>query len=53
MDKIQMRFFEFASEAFQIVAPLVENPKLEDTVRELVMASSRMGASFYRKIFCP
>jgi hypothetical protein len=51
MDKIQMRFFEFASEVFQIAAPLVDNPRLEDTVRELVMASSRMGASFYRKNF--
>ena len=46
-----MRFFEFASEVFQIVAPLVDNPKLEGTVRELVMASSRMGAGFYRKNF--
>ncbi len=51
MDKIQLRFFGFASEVFQIAAPLVENPKLEDTVRELVMASSRMGAGFYRKNF--
>ena len=51
MDKLQMRFFEFASEVFQIAAPLVENPKLEGIARELVMASSRMGAGFYRKHF--
>lgn len=46
-----MRFFEFASEVFQTAAPLVEDSKLENTVRELVMASSRMGAGFYRKNF--
>ena len=51
MDKLQMRFFEFATEVFQVAAPLVENQKLEGIVRELVMASSRMGAGFYRKHF--
>jgi hypothetical protein len=51
MDKIQLRFFEFASEVFQSTAPLVEQPNLIDTVKELIMASSRMGAGFYRKNF--
>lgn len=51
MDKLQLKFIEFASEVFQHAAPLTENPDLEDAVRELVMASNRMGAGFYRKNF--
>ena len=51
MDKLQLRFFEFASEVFQVAAPLVENPDLEPMAKEVIMASSRMGASFYRKNF--
>ena len=34
-----------------MAAPLVENPKLEGIAREMVMASSRMGAGFHRKHF--
>jgi len=49
MDRLQMRFFEFASEVFQLAAPLVENPELDGPARELVMAASRMGSPFYRK----
>lgn len=49
MDKINLRLLEFASEVFQITVPLVEKSFLADTVKDLIMTSSRMGANFYRK----
>jgi hypothetical protein len=52
MDKLQMRFFEFASEVFQVAAPMAQDPEMQDLVKELIMASSRMGSPFYRKHFC-
>ena len=51
MDKLQMRFFEFASEVFQVAAPLSDNKELSGLAKEAIMASSRMGSPFYRKNF--
>ena len=51
MDKLQFRFFEFAADVFQLAAPLAEQPDLHDLAKEVIMASSRMGAPFYRKNF--
>ena len=51
MDKLQMRFFEFASDVFQVAAPLSEKEELNDLAKEVIMASSRMGSPFYRKNF--
>lgn len=49
MDKINLRLLELASEIFESAVPLVEKPFLTETVKDLIMTSSRMGASYYRK----
>lgn len=51
IDKLQFRFLEFADEVFQLAAPLAQQSDLHYLAKEVIMASSRMGAPFYRKNF--